>query len=372
MRQFKTVAVGVIIWTALGSIAQAAPLSWTSRQAQWPIWYANQTSSDGSIVSPNNSATSFYLANYGNGWWNSPAPVAVAPAVAAARAPSVATQAQVVTPTPTPAPIIAPTLAAPATPSTQAYINFGTGAYANALSLTTGTPQAWYNSPSVVTAFGGTPSPQQQQSFTQSVIANIQHTFQISGMDVSLTTDPGVSSAHTLSVASGVSALSNPSAIGLTQVSGNGFSFIDKLSYATTPDQLAWAVAHNVAHELMHSFGVATHPDQTGTYLDAATANWSMLTDPNTRFSPEAVQLMAASMGGASGLSSSLGAELLSLSKHPVNCQCHFCQEMRQLGINAAEILQAAVPEPSTIAVWSITVTGGFIAIRRKSSRKAA
>jgi hypothetical protein len=45
------------------------------------------------------------------------------------------------------------------------------------------------------------------------------------------------------------------------RVGGNGFSFIDKLSYATTPDQLAWAVAHNVAHELMHSFGVAIHPE---------------------------------------------------------------------------------------------------------------
>ena len=147
-------------------------------------------------------------------------------------------------------------------------------------------------------------------------------------------------------MASGVSAQSNPNAIGLTQVSGNGFSFIDKLSYATTPDQLAWAVAHNVAHELMHAFGVAIHPDQTGTYLDTATATWSMLIDPNTKFSPQAVQLMLSSMGGASGMNASLGAELLTLSKHPVNCQCQFCQEMRQLGINAAEILQAAVPEP--------------------------
>ena len=257
-------------------------------------------------------------------------------------------------------------------PAADAYINFGTSPYASAGSLTTGNAQAWYNSPSVVAAFGGTPSAQQQAGFTQSVLADIQHTFQISGMNVKLTDDPGVSSAHTLSVASGVSAQSNPNAIGLTQVSGNGFSFIDKLSYATTPDQLAWAVAHNVAHELMHAFGVAIHPDQTGTYLDTATATWSMLIDPNTKFSPQAVQLMLSSMGGASGMNASLGAELLNLSKHPVNCQCQFCQEMRRLGINAAEILEAAVPEPSTIAIWSVTALGGIFAVRRKSARRAA
>jgi hypothetical protein len=355
MRLFKTVAVGVMTWASLGSVAHAAPLSWFGSQSQFPIWYANQGLSNGSVVAQNSATTSFYLANYGNGWWNSSSPVVAAPAPSPTD------------PTTTPA-------APPATNSStaaNAYIDLGTSPYPSTGSLTTGNAQPWYDSPSVTSAFGGTPNAQQQASFTQTVLSDIQHTFQISGMNVTLTTDPNVAAAHTLSVASGLSAQANPNAIGLTQVSGNGFSFIDKLSYATTPDQLAWAVAHNVAHELMHAFGVAIHPDQTGTYLDAATATWNMLVDPNTKFSPQAVQLMLANMGGASGINSSLGAELLTLSKHPANCQCQFCQMMRKLGINASQILQAAVPEPATIALWSIAALGGIAIARRKSARPA-
>ena len=56
MRLLRTVAVGVMAWAALGTIAHAAPLSWTSRQPQWPIWYANQSLSDGSIISQNPTA----------------------------------------------------------------------------------------------------------------------------------------------------------------------------------------------------------------------------------------------------------------------------------------------------------------------------
>ena len=152
-------------------------------------------------------------------------------------------------------------------------------------------------------AFGGSPTAAQQTSFTQTVLADIQHTFQISGMNVNLTTDPSAPTAHMISVVSGTSYPSNPGAIGITDVGASGFGFIDKLAYATTPDQLAWAVAHNVSHELMHALGVAVHPDQTGQFLDSATATWQMLTDPNTKFSPQAVQLMLAASGG-SGLSS--------------------------------------------------------------------
>jgi hypothetical protein len=365
MRLFRTVAVGMMAWAALGSIAHAAPLSWFGPQSQYPVWYANQSLVGGTVAPQNSTTTSFYLGNYGNGWWNSPVSYATPPT---ASSPATAI---VASPTPISTPAPAATTSS-ATSAAEAYINFGTSGYASASSLTTGTAQGWYSSPSVVSAFGGTPNAQQQASFTQSVLADIQRTFQISGMDVSLTTNPNAPAAHTMSVASGVSAQSNPGAIGLTQVSGNGFSFIDKLSYATTPDQLAWAVAHNISHELMHAFGVATHPDQTGTYLDSATATWSMLTDPNTRFSPQSVQLMLSSMGGSSGINSSLGAELLTLSKHPANCQCQFCQMMRQMGINASQILEAAVPEPATMAMWSIAAVGGIVVARRKSTRRAA
>ena len=39
----------------------------------------------------------------------------------------------------------------------------------------------------------------------------------------------------------------------------------------------------------MHAFGVSNHPDQTGTYIDAASATWDLLTNPNTTFSSGAV-----------------------------------------------------------------------------------
>jgi hypothetical protein len=221
----------------------------------------------------------------------------------------------------------------------------GNAPYADATNLTSGNPQAWYNSPSVTAAFGGTPSSTQEASFVQNVLADIQHTFQISGLNISLTTDPTAPAQHMLSVVSGVSYPSNPNAIGITTVGGNGFGFIDKLAYATTPDQLAWAVAHNVSHELMHALGVGTHPDTTGTYLDAATANWSMLIDPNAKFSPDAVQLIQAAMSGSDSSSG---------------------------GIEGAQLLEAPVPEPATIAIWTISALGGIIMVRRKSARRAA
>jgi hypothetical protein len=223
--------------------------------------------------------------------------------------------------------------------------------------LTTGNPQAWYNSPAVVSAFGGTPTAQQETSFTQSVLADIQHTFQISGLNISLTSDPNTPALHTLSVVSGASYPANPGAIGITDVGANGFGFIDKLAYATTPDQLEWAVAHNLSHELMHALGVANHPDTTGTYIDAASATWQLLTDPNAKFSPEAVQLMS---------------QLLATGEPSNSLSAPGAQLFHGLNIDGAETLAAPVPEPSTIAVWTIAVLWGTAAIRRRWNRNAA
>ncbi|KAJ3050522.1 hypothetical protein HK102_012284, partial [Quaeritorhiza haematococci] len=122
--------------------------------------------------------------------------------------------------------------------------------------------------------------------------------------------------------------------------------FIDKLNYASNPDQLSWAVAHNVAHELMHAFGVADHPDQTGKYLDAAAADWKMLTDPNTTFSPAAVELLKTLSNGAS--SGTVGAEMLKTGLLAAQCHCNFCDTMTGMGIDGAQVLAAAVPEPAT------------------------
>ena len=154
-----------------------------------------------------------------------------------------------------------------------------------------------------------------------------------------------------MSEVSGASYPSNPGAIGITDVGANGFGFIDKLAYATTPDQLAWAVAHNLSHELMHALGVANHPDTTGNYIDAASATWQLLTDPNAKFSPEAVQLISQLLatGASSDSLSAPGAQLF----HGLN-------------IDGAELLASPVPEPSTIVLWTIAGLWGTVALRRR------
>lgn len=376
MTAIKGMAACVLAWTALGTLVHAAPVSWYGSSPNMPAWFANQARSNGSFYAPPNSPASNVVPASLSLWWNAngynpgttinSATVSSAPAATVVATPAVATAiapvaAQAVAPVSNAAPV-------------SAFINFGSGPYPTASDLTAGTPQAWYNSPSVAQAFGGTPTASQQSGFVQSVLADIQHTFQISGMNISLTSDPGTPALHTLSVVSGAWYPSNTGAIGITQVGGNGFGFIDKLSYATTPDQLAWAVAHNVSHELMHALGVATHPDTTGTYLDCSTATWQMLTDPNTKFSPEAVQMMLSASGGAAGLNSALGAELLHLPGYSASCNCPFCQSVRKLGlaIDGAQLLEQPVPEPATIALWSVGGLAGAIALRRRSARRAA
>jgi hypothetical protein len=368
MTAIKTVAVTLLAWVALGNVAEAAPLSWFGAGSSLSSWYANLSYANGGFYAPTNSQPpSFVSAN----WFNNPSYLSslsptIAPPAAAAPVNAI--------------PLGTTNASAPG--GVTAFINFGNAPYAETSNLTTGNPQAWYNSPAVTSAFGGTPNTGQQAGFTQSVLADIQHTFQISGMNINLTTDPTVQTQHMLSVVSGVSYPSNPAAIGITDVGANGFGFIDKLAYANSPDQLAWAVAHNISHELMHALGVATHPDQTGQYLDAATASWQMLTDPNAKFSPQAVQMMLAA-GGNAGLTSTVGAELLSLSQHHVNCNCQFCQMMRKMGLNTslilkgtgadgAQLLEAPVPEPATLAIWTVASLGGLVVLRRRSNRRAA
>jgi MYXO-CTERM domain-containing protein len=184
------------------------------------------------------------------------------------------------------------------------------------------------------------------------VLQDVQHTFQLSGMNPTLTTDPTVSALHTISVVSGTSYGANPSAIGITNVGSNGFSFIDKLNYASNPTDLAWAVAHNIAHELMHAFGIGYHPD-SGNYVDAGTASWSLLTDPNAQFGPAATQLLLASQYGtlSSGSVTGLGAEML----NPNGTR-----------IDGDEVLPQAIPEPGAIAVWALAALGGVVLVRRR------
>jgi hypothetical protein len=234
------------------------------------------------------------------------------------------------------------------------------GLYRDSGDLTTGNAQPWYDSPSVIHAFGGVPNAQQQASFVQTVLQDVQHTYQLSGMNPILTTDPNTPALHTLSVVSGTSYGPNPGAIGITNVGGNGFGFIDKLDYASNPTDLAWAVAHNVSHELMHAFGVGYHPDG-GNAVDAATANWSSLTDPNMQFGSAATQLLLASQYGTLSDNSSVGgvgAEKL----NPDGTKTDGDQELDAV----------PAPEPATVAMWAFGALGGLLVLRRRSPRPAA
>jgi hypothetical protein len=257
-------------------------------------------------------------------------------------------------------------VSSPATPSpssatpVDAFINMTTSNYPNAGTLTTGTPQPWYDSPAVIQAFGGgVPNAQQQASFVQTVLQDVGHTYQLSGMNPTLTTDPTVTALHTITVAAGLSDPNNSNAIGLTNVGGNGYSFIDKLNYANNPTDLAWAVAHNIAHELMHAFGLGFHPDQ-GTYVDAPSATWSTLIDPNTRFGPAATQLLLASQYGTLGSSSS-GSGIGAQSLNPDNTKVD----------GDMELLAVPAPEPAAVAMWIVGAFGGLVLLRRRSRRAA-
>ena len=315
MSALKTWAVTVLAWGVMATVAHASPLSLFG---QWSSWVSETGVRQGIISSGSSSAVEI------------PAQPSIAPDA------------------------ITSVTSAPNSPASHpdAYLNFGTSSYPEQSTLTVGTASPWYDSPSVSSAFGHTPDAQEQQSFISSVVADVQHTFTASGLTgsntVSVTTDPNAGALHTLSVVSGLSYAPNPNAIGITDVGANGFSFIDKLSYATTPDQLEWAVAHNITHELMHAFGVAVHHDQTGDYLDAATAKWSLLIDPTATLSPAAVADIVAHDVGRNGSSSSVvGGEQ----------------------IDGDQELLAPVPEPSTIAFWGLAGTGLVLERRRRCVR---
>lgn len=260
-----------------------------------------------------------------------------------------------------PAPIVAPAatvtlppvIAEPPTTQYDAFINFGTAPYADQAMLTTGTAQSWATSPSLVTAYGYTPSAAELNTFSQNVLARVQSTFQNSGLSITATTDPNANSAHTLSVVSGLSAQSNPNAVGIARLGHDGFDFIDKLGFAKSPEQLEWAVAHNVAHELMHTFGGEHHTTAQGNNLDAGISDWSVLIDPNTKFSAASVAEMTNNLRSG-GL----------VAKYGYGTQT--------LAVDGQEILVQPVPEPATLALWG-AATGVVLVLRKRTlSRRAA
>ncbi len=246
-----------------------------------------------------------------------------------------------------PAPVSAP---APARTSYDAYINLGNGPYANAESLTSGNALPWYDSSKVAGLFGGSPTAGQVQAFDAMVLQRVNQTFQLGGVHVALTDDPNNanSAAHSLSVVSNAVNPSMPGAIGMTNVGGNGFHFINNAaSYANSVDQLEWIVAHNVAHELMLAFGVPEVHDQTGKSIDSTVGSMTMFLNPSSTFSPAAVQ------------------DLLSRN---------FQQAGGGLGLayQAQLIDSAPVPEPATLAAWAFGAVGLAVFRRARSGKASA
>jgi hypothetical protein len=232
------------------------------------------------------------------------------------------------------------------TSAVDAYLDMGTGPYAGASFIAAGTPQAWYDSPQVVRLFGGVPTAQQQQGFDQAVLQRVQQTFQLSGINLTLTENPAVPALHTMSLVSNSSSSPFPGAIGTTDLGANGLSFIDPMAQAAqSVDQLEWIVAHNISHELMLAFGVGENYDQTGNFVDARNANFSMLINPDATFSAGAAQAIKAQLPSSS---------------------------FEQVYQPAAQgIAPVPAPEPSTVAVWGLITVAAVVVSRKRRGRLA-
>ncbi len=325
MTAVKTLAASVLMASLLGTAARAEPMldNGGSISPYWNLWLslssasANRSSFLNSLAS--NSSASSALSSY-------------QPASTSSTGSSTTSSSSGAT--------------------ADAYINFGNGPYPESSALTTGGAQPWYTSPTVEKFYGGQqPNAQQQAAFENTVLQDVQTTFKLSGgLNPNLTIDPSVSANHTLSVVSNTSNGSNPNAIGITDVGRNGFSFIDKLTGAQSLNDLEWAVAHNVAHELMHAFGVAAHDDKTGQYLDSATATWSLLTNPNTTFSQAAIDdIRSRNFDPSNTNSASLGAEQID---------------------GDLEIVPSPVPEPTTLVMWGMLLSL-FVGVRHRLTHQA-
>jgi hypothetical protein len=209
--------------------------------------------------------------------------------------------------------------------------------------LVTGDSQAWYNSPVVQSLYGGMPSDSQKQTFENDVLDKVRSTYANSGISLNLTNDPTAAAARTISVVAGAGYGENDKVAGITVMNGDGFSFIDKLDKAASIDDLEWAVARNVAHEMLHAFNVGHH-DTSGNYLDAAVANWDMLIGPDTKFSDDAIADLRTQIAG--GIIDSPIMGIGNFGQHVEgSVLCAHCLAAQTLDIQP-------VPEPTTIALW--------------------
>jgi hypothetical protein len=354
MSAAKTVAWGVLVSGMLAGNLRADALSSFNGDNEWVFF-----NSAGRVAPRLSYATSFSPGATATNANVSSAPVFTHPDVTSP-APAPAAVVSYSNPSPTFTNVTNTTALTPvfnsnvptggaASQTADAYLNFGGSNYLESSSLTTGGIQPWYTSPSVTKFFNGaTPDVQQQANFENLVLQDVQHTYAISNLFPKLTLDPNTPSNHMMSIVSGASYGPNSNAIGITDVGHNGFGFIDKFSYATSIEQLAMAVAKNMSHELMHAFGVGTHPDTTGNYIDAGTASWNLLTNADSSFSPAAASLIAATNFGGSSSSTSSSFQTID---------------------GQQEILAAPVPEPMTVTIWAVGLAG--LALYGRSRRPA-
>ena len=318
MTAFKYLVLSGLICGLLAPSAFSAPIASTS--GDWWWWSPAYISSVTSNWDPNQFANAFY-----------------GPSAASA-----AGTAPVLLSNDVPGTSAAGFASTPATSqAADANLNLGSGPYPLESTITTGTAQPWYNSSQIASFFGGQPSAQQMASFDNVVMQRVEQTFQQSGVPITLTLNSTDPAAHTISLVSNTSSNTTPGVIGMTQIGGSGFSFIDQeAKSARTLDQLEWIVAHNISHELMLTFGVGENYDQTGNYIEARNANWAMMVDPNATFSQAASQALQAAFSS----SNSTGTT----------------------GVQEAQVLgPQAVPEPTTVACWLAGLSAAAI-MRRK------
>jgi hypothetical protein len=344
MSSLKPLVLGISVWGLIAVGVRADALTWpNSTPENWAIYLAGASGTSSSNV-----------ITFNNYWAAIPTPAAPL----ASTVPTTTTaQTTVISNVPATTTVASPFSAAAASssnsssssPPVDAYLNLGYGPYPNSALITTGGAQAWYNSSQISSFFGGLPTAQQQQSFDSTVLSRVQQTFAQSGVQITLTSDPNVAALHTISLVSNTGSASLSSAIGMTQVGTNGFSFIDQIApSAQNLDQLEWIVAHNISHELMLALGVPENYDQTGNYVDSKLANWSMMVNPNAAFSPAASQaLLQAIQNETNNPGYQLGAQALNTSLTPA-------------------------PEPTTWALWALAATTALVARHIRSRRAAA
>lgn len=286
-------------------------------------------------------------------------PAAVSPAVAAK--------------TSAPATTFADAFAPPVRGLADVNLNFSGPTYPDASTLvTSGSASAWYNSPAYTKFFGGqVPDAQTRQAFTQGVMNDVQQIFRNSNLNsVSFTSQPGAAAVHTMSVISGGNYNGDNTVLGMTYTGGNGFSYLDNFQnpLINNVDTLESAVAKNIAHELMHSFG-GDHVYQNGPWVDVANTTWNNLvgTDPsNTSFSPAASANIAALLNGTATPTAGLAAGE-HVQGHPANCTCPCCALLH--GRHADGQVVQPVPEPSTFVLILLPCLA-IAAHRHRASRR--